>query len=118
MTFTISLEVTGSRRTCLFCDEESDRGVNAVVLQQGRDTFAVVCRTCLAASDVVSRIRRNATDHRLQADSLDSIAANLPALPTLAALDEARRVDERAVLMEMASAQATSITNADEETVH
>jgi hypothetical protein len=96
----IRLEPAGycTRRRCLFCGETGDKdSVIAAVYQDGEFTGYIVCPDyparpgCVSATPAVlaERLRRRAAEARAEADELEAIAADLPTVPTMAALQAA-----------------------------
>jgi len=83
---TVTLNHTNvyTRWPCLCCGGHTEKdSVLADVLEDGKWTEYVVCPWCLADPDLAGTIRKHAVRCRAQAESLEEIARNLPALPSL-----------------------------------
>jgi hypothetical protein len=107
MNIEIRLEPAGccTRRPCLFCGElDNKESVIAAVYQDGEFTGYIVCPDyparagCIGATPAVlaERLRARAACVHAEANELEAIAADLPTVPTMEALQAAleRWLDE------------------------
>jgi hypothetical protein len=107
MSIEIRVEPAGycTRRKCLFCGEcDNKESVIAAVYDDGEFTGYIVCPDyparagCVSATPAVlaERLRARAAEAHAEANALEAIAADLPTVPTMTALQkaEAQFLDE------------------------
>jgi hypothetical protein len=124
MSLEIRLEPAGyiTRRCCLFCGETTNKdSFIAAVYEDGEFTRYVVCPDyparsgCLSATPEVlaERLRTRAALVRAEADDLEAIAADLPAVPTSSAYQTACDAWERETWPEAFTPEAIACRKAE-----
>lgn len=101
----VTLELGGMRRRhCFFCCGSTNKDhVQARIYEDGEYTHHVVCEACLALSsaDRTTQLHRRAQECREFAASLDTLADELPALPSYDEWAEANAAAEDECLKDM-----------------